>query len=342
MVEGTITGKLKAKNHVYLQNAAFNRSTNTLNITARNTGNTDADVEYAVNSDSSSFTGNLGTLSSGETISFTVNTDETFPLQNVSLNVEGQYFSNSQKQLKCTPTNGLVGYWPFNEEQTQNEQALDISGYQNNGDLNGGVETDRQGKYGDSYGFNGNDSIVEIQDDETFDFNKEITAYVKANPRKGGNGSGDRSLNLFSKRWGGGGFHDIKFELGYDANNRITWTLGLDDDIKLGRLTSSSSLNPNSGWHSIAGTYSSETDRLRIYIDSELSAEKTVEADNITSIDDENVYIGGGDVFSDTYYFDGKMYGVRLYNRSLTQPEITALDKVKNKDWASKTCKLTN
>jgi hypothetical protein len=52
------------------------------------------------------------------------------------------------------PTNGLVGYWPFNGN------ANDISGNGNNGTVNGAtLTTDRFGNTNSAYSFDGNDWI---------------------------------------------------------------------------------------------------------------------------------------------------------------------------------------
>ena len=53
------------------------------------------------------------------------------------------------------PTNGLVGWWPFNGN------ANDESGNGNNGTVNGAtLTTDRFGNVNKSYNFDGNDDIV--------------------------------------------------------------------------------------------------------------------------------------------------------------------------------------
>ena len=60
------------------------------------------------------------------------------------------------------PTNGLVGYWPFNGN------ANDESGNGNNGTVNGAtLTTDRFGNSGKAYSFDGNSNFISIQNTNT-------------------------------------------------------------------------------------------------------------------------------------------------------------------------------
>ena len=55
------------------------------------------------------------------------------------------------------PTNGLVGWWPFNGN------ANDESGNGNNGTVNGATfTTDRNGASNNAYNFDGQSSFIEV------------------------------------------------------------------------------------------------------------------------------------------------------------------------------------
>ena len=57
------------------------------------------------------------------------------------------------------PTNGLVGWWPFNGN------ANDESANNNNGIINGPVlTTDRDGNANSAYDFNGTTDFIEVAD----------------------------------------------------------------------------------------------------------------------------------------------------------------------------------
>ncbi len=68
------------------------------------------------------------------------------------------------------PSNGLVGYWPFNGN------ANDESGNGNNGTVNGAtLTTDRNGNANSAFGFDGQDDFIEIPYDNSFNTIENIT-----------------------------------------------------------------------------------------------------------------------------------------------------------------------
>ncbi len=86
-------------------------------------------------------------------------------------------FSNAQAQVPSyVPTNGLVGWWPFNGN------ANDESGNGNNGTVNGAALTnDRFNNGNSSYNFNGTTNFIEVNDNNTLDFSNmySISVWVK-------------------------------------------------------------------------------------------------------------------------------------------------------------------
>lgn len=74
-------------------------------------------------------------------------------------------FGVSGQVPSYVPTNGLVGYWPFNGN------ANDESGSGNNGTVNGAILTaDRFGIADKAYSFNGVDNYIEIADSPELNF----------------------------------------------------------------------------------------------------------------------------------------------------------------------------
>jgi len=73
------------------------------------------------------------------------------------------------------PTNGLVGYWPFNGN------ANDESGNGNNGTVNGAVlVSDRKGASNKAYSFDGINDVISIPDNSTFETNRHsISFWIK-------------------------------------------------------------------------------------------------------------------------------------------------------------------
>ncbi len=76
----------------------------------------------------------------------------------------------AQKIPSYVPTNGLVGWWPFNGN------ANDESGNGNHGTVNGATLTaDRNGESNKAYSFNGINNFIEIKDFDNLDNKTEAT-----------------------------------------------------------------------------------------------------------------------------------------------------------------------
>jgi hypothetical protein len=68
------------------------------------------------------------------------------------------------------PTNGLVGYWPFNGN------ANDVSGNNNNGTVNGATLTsDRNGNANSAYSFNGSSNFIQVANSSSLQNVNSIT-----------------------------------------------------------------------------------------------------------------------------------------------------------------------
>jgi hypothetical protein len=330
MVEGTITGNLKAKNHVYLQNAAFNRSTNTLNITAQNTGNTEATVDYAVNSDSNSFTGNLGTLPSGETTSFTVNTDETFPLQNVSLNVDGQHFTNSQKQLKCTPTKGLIGYWTMDQYDITEDKIQDMSQYDNWGELIGGVRTQSEGLISGSLDFDAdksNPDYIQLSKEVNYEPSSGFTVVGLIN-----RDSDDAGWDPQPSRRGI--YEDDLIEIDQKRNSNIA--ILVDGGRVLGDVNENEFSYPANQWTLVGVTYDGQS--LSMWRNDNII--DTEQVSNLPSSQEAPRI--GANLYNARRSWGGDIDELRIYNHSLGSDKINGLLNLEDYRWAIEACKLTN
>ena len=86
-------------------------------------------------------------------------------------------------------------------------------------------------------------------------------------------------------------------------------------------------LGLDDGWHHVAVTYvaSGDSDDIRIYLDGVLQSAATLNGSPRTIDTRVGGDAGIGRTWEGTVYYDGKIDGVRLYNFTLTQAEVTNL-----------------
>jgi uncharacterized repeat protein (TIGR01451 family) len=199
------------------------------------------------------------------------------------------------------PTNGLVGWWPFNGN------ANDESGNGNNGTVNGAaLTTDRFGIENKAYNFD-LDSI-QIVNDTIFDLNHfSISCWINATY------SSPNYQTVF------GHFYDSLQGSYYGywigiKNDKATLFLG-DGNSQGIDIQSTQSVN-DGNWHFITGIYSNNVGY--IYVDGKLEASAVYQmalTPSITTI--------GYDYISE--YFVGKIDDIGIWNRNLTDCEIKSL-----------------
>jgi hypothetical protein len=209
-------------------------------------------------------------------------------------------FSHAQTLPSYLPTDGLVGWWPFNGN------ANDESGNENNGTVNGAtLTTDRFGNVGKAYSFDGvNDDIV-IMNSNSLNLNTQLSISVWF--------AIDTStisapvLHLIMK---GNQNYSIKTAI----PNRFSFGKQSIQDIV---ITPSNSYTVGQ-W--INYTVIFNFPNAEIYLNGLLS--NTGSATNLFSTNSDNLTIGSylSQLFSKTRIDD-----IGIWNRALTQEEITAL-----------------
>lgn len=201
------------------------------------------------------------------------------------------------------PTSGLVGYWPF----TGN--ANDLSGNGFNGSVNGAVlTTDRFGTANNAYNFDGSNDEIVITHNSSFNFTQfTISCWALKD---------NQSLyipGIISKvQTNNLGWYLV-------ANSNISDSICFEGGISSGNyfVAHAAALTPNQ-WVHIVGTFSPGTQR--IYINGVLMDTDNNPGNLYNS--SENIRIGfkNGDS-----YWGGKIDDIGIWNRVLTQQEITSL-----------------
>jgi len=318
VAEGQIKGSFDVFNKISLTGAEFNRSNNELQIDVKNTGdNTTDSINYTVEANNTEYNGSISNLNPRETQQINISTDETYLLESVNLDTEGYQFVDSSSNLKCTPTKGLIGYWTFNDEQTQNGYATDLSGEKNNLSKENGVEISSEGIAGESFKFDGANDFLKSEEpllNNKNDFS--LVGWVK---------SADNSTQ----------------ESLYGQNNAIEFFLSKSKDIRLWTASGGNTETEYNHYGSFEMlTALGNSSKLKIYTGAnKLTVGGTTNSDYGSSSD--TFKIGRGIQSPGSGPFKGEMDEIRIYNRSLSQNEIQRLYNVRSEDWAVSGCKLT-
>lgn len=214
------------------------------------------------------------------------------------------------------PTNGLVGWYPFNGN------ANDESGNGNDGVVNGvTLTTDRNGKSNSAYNFDGIDDFIEIQDAQSLKFTDEITiSFWMRLDNLPTDGIGHQ---IITKQVNSGvnqeGFHIVLNngnELMYRYKNGTSGTqiFLYEDAINFPSL--------GSWFHVVAVTNNSED---KLYINNILVDYNSPSAD-IGGMNISNLIFGKPTwTNGNASLFNGGIDDIAIYNRALTQQELTAL-----------------
>ena len=206
---------------------------------------------------------------------------------------------------------GLVAYYPFNGN------ADDESGNGNDGTVNGAtLTTDRNGNTGSAYDFDGNDDFIDAGNPDAFNFAEgdfSLSCWIRP--------SGSQVNKYIIGKYLGG--TRPGFGLG-TAGGTITyafiWDENPDDLVDTGG-TSLSTIQ----WQQLVAVYDRDG-KLSIYLEGTLVASINISSEGGSIDNPSNFTIGAisGGKFGGQN-FGGLIDDVRIYNRLLSQAEVTAL-----------------
>jgi hypothetical protein len=189
------------------------------------------------------------------------------------------------------PTNGLVGYWPFNGN------ANDESGNGNNGTVNGAtLTTDRNGNANAAYDFD--DNIITIGNNGQFELSEFTLSFWGLIP----SGTVFGTLATGISNWDNG---NLGYWIGASAGNPSIYFDGL-------AAGNSNILDDN--WHMLSLTYSGGTATL--YLDGILELSTSVNY-NPSSAD---VEFGNTTLYNERW--NGKLDDIGIWDRALSATEV--------------------
>lgn len=226
------------------------------------------------------------------------------------------------------PTNGLIGWYPFNSN------ANDTSGNGNNGTVNGvTLTTDRNGKTNSAYSFTKNStdriSLPTVKTNNIIKYSIAGWFQYNINGSPGG--------TIFAQSNACNGINGLRFYMG--ADNKLYWDAefnGQSNCSGKGTHQSNNSYTSDNNWHFFAATFDGvngliHANKFKIYIDNILVSQlsdstsggilDSIKAPIISSSLSTtigNLY-GWGDPFK------GKIDDIGIWNRVLTTGEMTNL-----------------
>jgi hypothetical protein len=203
------------------------------------------------------------------------------------------------------PTNGLVGWWPFNGN------ANDESGNGNNGTVNGATLTaDRFGNAGKAYSFDGVNDFIEILHNNIFNLpdSMSFNFWINSNDVNAHQSIINKASAGISNSW------IIQLSPGINDLKKIWLNCGgLSTITQLSNPT----VSQNNIWYNIIVTY--DRQNVKFYINGVL--DNMYSLNSPTPANTQNIKIGGltGEIFN------GEIDDIGIWNRALDSTEVAAL-----------------
>ena len=205
----------------------------------------------------------------------------------------------------ATPRRGPVADYSFDEESAP---AVDHSGEKNEGTVEGATWTPH-GRYGGAMEFDAEEDCVSIPNSASLQLPEEFTLEAWVRPM-----SPLHADPIIYKESGSG--YSYSMGLGYTQNGHLEgWAENEDEEQE--NVVSTGSLEPGV-WTHVAYTY--DGNRMRLYVDGAVAAEKVVGAASFASVGP--LWIGCSPNTHE--YFGGRIDEPRVYERALDAAEVGA------------------
>jgi len=214
---------------------------------------------------------------------------------------------SKNQQITGSAPSSLKAYYPLD-----NDNAKDISGNGNDGTLNGGVTTGATGQVKNAYDFDGN-SDIDISSGDPI--GSQPTAFTLAGWAKTSD-SGDNVIVHIT-----GSNSDIARIMVKSSVAR----LGVYDDSTGFDAVDGSTNIDDGNWHYIVGVFDdTATNEMKVYVDGSFEGE--ISTTNLPDFSgtrsDRPDSIGSR---GDSYYMNGTIDDVRIYDRALSSAEIQTI-----------------
>ncbi len=226
----------------------------------------------------------------------------------------------SNTTVKADLSQGLVGYWSFN-----NGNANDESGNGHDGTLYGATSV--VGKFGNGFSFDGNDDYIDLGDDPDFDITGSITIALWFKTSTSQMGCIVSKLDQVNPDNG----YDLAMGDSFSTNpsGKITFRVASESNgpSEYDAAQTTNTYTDNT-WHLLTVIYTPNgVSRPKIYIDAvEQSVSNSgIPLSSIGASPGFNLKLAEYSAGSGVFNFNGVLDEVRLYNRALTADEIHEL-----------------
>lgn len=217
------------------------------------------------------------------------------------------------------PTNGLVGYWPFNGN------ANDESGNGNNGTVNGAtLTTDRFGNQSSAYSFNGISDNIRINNATNLNNpSVSVSGWFFTNTNATDTFYGAKSI--IGKYWDSpsncnSNYNSYIFCLAKQNNNS---TVCLGTSFYSGNNFYYNQSISIGNWYHFTFVHDSISGG-KIYINGQLVVSNTIGGAICSGLNP--IYVGADIINGNLFrFFNGKIDDIGIWNRALSQQEITNL-----------------
>ncbi len=223
-------------------------------------------------------------------------------------------YSDTCNAVSGSLTQGLVGYWPFCGN------ANDDSGNGNNGTVNGAtLTTDRFGNSNSAYSFNGVNNFISCLNNNipAGNSSRTFSAWFYLTPTNGYS-DGYSVLSYGTNTFPDGRLNDI-----FIKENEVEFNTHMNYSIN------TNPLNNNNLWHNIVVVYNNtNVSSIIIYLDGIQIQTSNFNLVNLNTLNtlNTNLLFGKSIVqYASNFYFNGKIDDIGIWNRALTQQEITQL-----------------
>ena len=223
--------------------------------------------------------------------------------------------NNSTTNTNYLPSNGLVGWWPFNGN------ANDESGNAYNGTVNGAaLTTDRLGATNSAYSFNGNSAFIQTPTSAVnFPSGFTISVWAKVLGANTNTNCSFGCAEFLVTKGDDGQSGRISIQYSQDTGGE-TFAGVTDYSLAVNSLTQYPFPQPN--WHHVVYTF--DNTNYKIYLDGLLmnTIASTTAIPNLAS---DIVFGKMPNNTSYPYYFNGYLDDIGIWNHALTPGEITNL-----------------